>query len=115
MDRFDVTSMRAGERKCVALKRCPRETISSQGRTIEEGHMKVSDIFSRGGNCGGGSRHGGDRGHRGDWGYGGGYYNGGRRYRWSDSGYGRGDGGGEGRRGERDHEELLEVLGIGIL
>lgn len=75
--------------------------------------MWVSDIFARGGDCGGGSRHGGGRSHGGG-GYGNGYDNGGRRYRWSDSGYSRGDGDGEGRRGRGDHEELLEVLGIGI-
>ena len=74
--------------------------------------MRVSDIFSRGGDCGGGGRYGGDRGHRGDRGY---DDNGGRRYRSYDSGYSRGDDGRGGRRGDRDHEELLEVLGIGIL
>jgi hypothetical protein len=80
----------------------PGETNDlSPGRTIEEGHMRVSQIFSTGGGGGGGCGcHGGnDR-------YGGGYdhgrYGGGHHGRdYFDSDYRRG------RR--RRHEELLDV------
>src|ERR1700712_266524 len=78
----------------------------SQGRTNEEGHMRVSQIFSTGGGCG----HGGGDGHHGkhheyESGWYGGY---GHHHDYYESDYHYGGRG-------RDHEEFLEVAGIGIL
>jgi hypothetical protein len=76
---------------------------------MEEGHMRVSEIFSTGGGggcggCGGGCDHGGGRYESRGW-YGG---YGGRHHDYYESGYHRGGRG-------RDHEEFLEIAGIGIL
>ena len=82
---------------------------------MEEGHMRVSEIFSTGGGgrgCGGGCGGGGC-------GYGGGRYEsrgwyggyggyGGRHHDYYESGYHHGGRG-------RDREEFLEIAGIGIL
>lgn len=68
--------------------------------------MRVSSIFSSG-HCGGGDRHD-HNDHHGYESHGGGG--------WSERSYNRGDGGDrQGRGGGRDHEEVLELLGIGIL
>jgi hypothetical protein len=97
-----------GNANCVTLKRCPGETISSQGRTMKEGHMRVSQIFSAGGGGGGGCGRGGGNRHEGGyhesrW-YGGGNHH---ERNWYESGY-YNEGG---HRGRRDREGLLEGLG----
>lgn len=75
--------------------------------------MKVSDIFSLGGGgCGGGHGDHGDHGYSGHSSYG--DYNN-RHFSYSRSSYGGGDGRRSGGGRGRDHEELLEIAGIGIL
>jgi hypothetical protein len=84
---------------------------------MEEGHMRVSEIFSTGGGgrggcggCGGGCGYGGGRYESRGWygGYGGHGGYGGRGHDYYESGYHRGGRG-------RDREEFLEIAGIGIL
>ena len=78
---------------------------------MEEGHMRVSEIFSTGGGgrggCGGGCGYGGGRYESRGW-YGGHGGYGGRGHDYYESGYHRGGRG-------RDREEFLEIAGIGIL